>query len=138
MQVPRTSMPRPMPGPLALEELERPGERRTGHQVCILGSATNTTNVELVRAWIDAGLDAVLASSVDALKPDAVALGRLDVLPSLDGIEPGLLALLLLERRGFAVLNRAEALRAVHDKLRTADRLAVAGVPHPRTVRWRG
>ena len=131
-------MPRPAPGTLALKELERPLEHRTGHQVCLVGSATNTTNVELVQAWSDAGVDAVLVNPVDAVKPEAVALGRLDVLPSLDGIEPGLLALLLLERRGFPVLNRAEALLAAHDKLRTADRLGLASLPHPRTVRWRG
>jgi [lysine-biosynthesis-protein LysW]--L-2-aminoadipate ligase len=72
------------------------------------------------------------------LPPRAIALGRLDVLETLDGVEPGLLVLLLLERGGACVLNRAAALVAVHDKLVTARCLRVAGLPHPRTVIWRG
>ena len=60
-----------------------------------------------------------------------VALGRLDVLPSLHGIEPGLWALDLLERRGVTVLNGRDTLAAAHDKLATADALACAGIPHP-------
>ena len=112
-----------------------------GHQICVLGSATNTTNIDLVRIWRDARLDAILLSPLEVqsrLGPGAVALGRLDVLPSLDGVEPGLFALLLLERGRMQVLNRASALIAVHDKLLTASRLSSAGLPHPSTVGWRG
>ena len=116
---------------------EADGPRSVG-KVCILGSATNTTNVDLVRNWRNAGLDALLVSPLETLSPEAVAIGRLDVLPTLDGVEPGLLALLFLERRGFGVLNRAKALLAVHDKLLTARRLDLAGLPHPRTVGWHG
>jgi [lysine-biosynthesis-protein LysW]--L-2-aminoadipate ligase len=36
------------------------------------------------------------------------------------------------------VLNRAKALLATHDKLRTARHLDRAGLPHPRTVAWHG
>jgi RimK family alpha-L-glutamate ligase len=36
------------------------------------------------------------------------------------------------------VLNRAESLLAVHDKLRTSRVLAVADLPQPRTAGWRG
>jgi [lysine-biosynthesis-protein LysW]--L-2-aminoadipate ligase len=62
-----------------------------------------------------------------------VVLGRLDVLPTLDGVEPGLLELLRLERSGARTLNRAGALLAAHDKLRTWRMLAAAGVPQPST-----
>jgi RimK family alpha-L-glutamate ligase len=107
-------------------------------RVCILGSATNETNAELVRDWRNAGLDAALVSPLENLAPGTAAIGRLDILPTLDGVEPGLLALLWLERRGFRVLNRAKALLAAHDKLRTARHLGHAGLPHPRTVAWHG
>jgi RimK family alpha-L-glutamate ligase len=62
-----------------------------------------------------------------------VALGRLDVLPGLDGIDGGLRALGELEARGVQVLNPASALIATHDKLVTARLLQGAGLPHPRT-----
>jgi len=61
-------------------------------------------------------------------------LGRVDVRPGLDGVEPGLDALRALERSGVEVLNRADALLAAHDKLETASRLRAAGLPHPWTV----
>ena len=40
----------------------------------------------------------------------------------------------MLEREGVRVLNPASALVAAHDKLATAARLDVAGVPHPETA----
>ena len=105
--------------------------------VRVVGSRGNRTNIELVRRWTALGLDAALvsaAAALRALRPGDVAIGRLDVLPALDGVEPGLLSLLRLERRGVHVLNRAAALIAVHDKLRTARLLDRAGIPHPRTI----
>jgi tetrahydromethanopterin:alpha-L-glutamate ligase len=63
-----------------------------------------------------------------------VALGRLDVLPSLDGVEPGLWALDRLDARGVTVLNPRRALVAAHDKLATAEALFAARIPHPRSV----
>jgi RimK family alpha-L-glutamate ligase len=63
-----------------------------------------------------------------------VALGRLDILPSLDGVEPGLWALDRLVALGVTVLNRRSTLVSAHDKLATADALYAADVPHPRTV----
>jgi [lysine-biosynthesis-protein LysW]--L-2-aminoadipate ligase len=108
-----------------------------GASLYVLGSTMNETNVELVRQWRRSGLDATLVPPLEAptaLGTDDVAIGRLDVLPTLDGVEAGLLALLWLERRGARVLNRADALLAVHDKLITARRLGTAGLPHPRTA----
>jgi RimK family alpha-L-glutamate ligase len=73
------------------------------------------------------------AQAVARLRDGDVALGRLDVLFSLDGIEPGLWALDVLERRGVTVLNSRACLEATHDKLATAAVLERAGLPHPRT-----
>jgi [lysine-biosynthesis-protein LysW]--L-2-aminoadipate ligase len=67
------------------------------------------------------------------LRPGDVALGRLDVLQSLDGVEPGFWALTELDRRGVVVLNAPVALSNCHDKLATARALEAAGLPHPRT-----
>jgi RimK family alpha-L-glutamate ligase len=74
------------------------------------------------------------AQAVARLQPGDVALGRLDVLQSLDGVEPGLWALERLAASGVTVLNDRRALVAAHDKLATASALFAAGVPHPRTV----
>jgi RimK family alpha-L-glutamate ligase len=74
------------------------------------------------------------AQALTRLVDGDIALGRLDVLQSLDGIEPGLWALDRLEARGVTVLNTRRALVAAHDKLTTAERLFAAHVPHPRTV----
>jgi [lysine-biosynthesis-protein LysW]--L-2-aminoadipate ligase len=114
----------------------RPRFAGGGGCVYVLGSASNETNVALVRQWSRRGLDATLVPPLEAtaLGRGDFAVGRLDVLPTLDGVEPGLLALLWLERRGARVLNGADALLAVHDKLITARRLGLAGLPHPRTT----
>jgi RimK family alpha-L-glutamate ligase len=105
--------------------------------VYVLGSDANRTSGELVRRWREQGVDVALVSGEDAeraARTGDTALGRLDVLETLDGVETGLLSLLWLERRGVRVLNRAAALIAVHDKLRTARCLQAAGLPHPRTA----
>ena len=95
------------------------------------------TNIELVQAWCDLGLGARLLTPSEALRalgPGDVAIGRLDVVQSLDGVEPGLDTLGYLVQAGVRVLNPAAALLAAHDKLLTARRLETAGVAHPRTV----
>ena len=56
------------------------------------------------------------------------------MLPSLDGVEPGLWALDRLSAIGVTVLNHRRTLVGAHDKLATAAALAAAGLPHPRTV----
>jgi [lysine-biosynthesis-protein LysW]---L-2-aminoadipate ligase len=102
----------------------------------VLGT-TNETSGDLVRAFCDLGVPTVLIEGPEALtllRPGDTALARLDVLQTLDGVEEGLVAVWLLERRGVRVLNRVPALLAAHDKLRTARILDSAGLPHPRTA----
>lgn len=72
-------------------------------------------------------------TAVEVLEPGDLALGRLDVLQSLEGVQPGLSSLRRLSERGVHVLNDADALRAMHDKLITSFRLRAAGLPQPRT-----
>ena len=74
------------------------------------------------------------SAALARLRPFDVALGRLDVRPTLDGVEPGLWALAGLAARGVRVLNPPSALLIAHDKLLTARRLVRAGVPHPATA----
>lgn len=104
-------------------------------RVTIVGGPTEG-NVNLVSGLRRLGFDSALMSASQALgslEPGDVALVRLDVLPTLDGVEPGFELLPSLEKKGIRVFNRAEALLAAHDKLRTARRLGAAGLPHPRT-----
>jgi [lysine-biosynthesis-protein LysW]---L-2-aminoadipate ligase len=94
-------------------------------------------NVGLLDAARELGVSARLLPPETAerrARPNDTVLGRVDVLPGLDGVEDGLESLRRLERSGVAVLNRADALLAAHDKLETARRLQRAGLPHPRTV----
>jgi RimK family alpha-L-glutamate ligase len=93
----------------------------------VVASSATPTNVRL-------GPVLTPAQAVARLRPGDIALGRLDVLPSLDGIEPGLWALDILERRGVTVLNGRQTLATAHDKLATAEALACAGIPHPPLV----
>jgi tetrahydromethanopterin:alpha-L-glutamate ligase len=74
------------------------------------------------------------AQALTRLRPGDVALGRLDVLETLDGVEPGLWALERLAASGVHVLNPRRALVQAHDKLATVDALVDADVPHPRTM----
>src|SRR5436190_1901273 len=73
------------------------------------------------------------AEALETLAPGDCAIGRIDVLPTLDGVDDGLWALGALEARGVTVLNGASSLMAAHDKLLTARLLRRAGLPHPRT-----
>jgi RimK family alpha-L-glutamate ligase len=108
--------------------------------IVVVGSPANEATSELVEGWRTLGIETRLVSGVhlgEQVEPGDVVLGRLDVLETLDGIEPGLLELLRLERRGFDVLNGSEALLAAHDKLRTARLLHAAHLPQPKTVHVR-
>jgi glutamate carboxypeptidase len=114
----------------------RPAPSRTG-RIALVGRDTSTTNVELVAAWRALGLKIALVAPhelCDWLKPGDIVLGRLDVLPTVDAVEPGLLDLLRAEWQGFRVLNNASALAAAHDKLLTARLLSKASLPQPRTA----
>ena len=106
-------------------------------RVAVIGWAQQT-NAELVAAWRSLGLDAHLLTPQDALRrlrPGDVAIGRLDVVPTLDGIEPGLDLLEELRERDIRLLNPPESLICSHDKLATEAVFARAGLPRPRT--WR-
>jgi RimK family alpha-L-glutamate ligase len=103
----------------------------------IVARSTKPTDCGLLEAAAALGWDAVVLPPEKArrhLGAGDVALGRLDVLPTLDGPEPGLVKLRSLENTGVLVLNRAGALLGAHDKLITAIRLAARGLPHPRTA----
>jgi RimK family alpha-L-glutamate ligase len=94
------------------------------------------TNVALVEAAGRLGLEADLLQPRDALRllePGDVALARLDVRESLDGIESGTPELERLTQLGAEVLNPPRALHAAHDKLLTARALRLAALPHPHT-----
>src|SRR5262245_11302406 len=77
------------------------------------------------------------SEALEVLEPGDGALGRLDVLTTLDGVDDGLWALGALSARGVRVLNDAPALLATHDKLLTARMLRRHDVPHPATTHVR-
>lgn len=104
--------------------------------VAIVGSQQQT-NLELVVAWRERGVPAALLSPPEAkslLGPGDVAVGRLDVLPTFDGIEHGIDLLDDVAWAGTRLLNTRAALVRCHDKLRTARALVAARLPHPKTV----
>jgi RimK family alpha-L-glutamate ligase len=111
----------------------RPRERY--RSVTIFGRPTET-NCGLVAAFARLGQRAQLAESAapQYFQWGDLAIARLDVLPTLDGIEPGLWYLPRLERQGVQLLNGPLALFAAHDKLSTALLLGRAGVAQPRTA----
>lgn len=93
------------------------------------------TNNELAAVRFEGGAWEPMTpqQALAVLRPGDVALGRLDVLPTLDGMDDGLWALGALAARGVIVLNEPASLLAAHDKLLTARLLRRHGVPHPAT-----
>jgi RimK family alpha-L-glutamate ligase len=71
--------------------------------------------------------------ALEILRPGDAALGRLDVLPTLDGMDDGLWALGALAARGVHVLNDPAALLAAHDKLLTVQLFRRRNIVHPTT-----
>jgi RimK family alpha-L-glutamate ligase len=98
-------------------------QRRTATNVALAAAAPRDVDARILTPEQAASL----------LQPGAAALGRLDVVEGLDGVEDGLWALGSLAGRGVRVLNRAGALLAAHDKMLTARVLTRAGLAHPRT-----
>ncbi|HKD32435.1 MAG TPA: ATP-grasp domain-containing protein [Gaiellaceae bacterium] len=115
-----------------------PGRAHRCRSVVILGAPTET-NRALAEAFAGHGQHATIADPAAALclGQGDVALARVDVLPTLDGIAPGLWQLPRLERQGAKLLNSPLALFAAHDKLSTALLLGRAGIEHPRTAHLR-
>jgi RimK family alpha-L-glutamate ligase len=106
----------------------------------LIAQRSTPTNEALVVASRDEAWKQMTPQrALEELRPGDVALGRLDVLPTLDGVDDGLWALGALAARGVVVLNDPAALLAAHDKLLTARllrrRLEIA---HPRTWHVRG
>jgi hypothetical protein len=97
---------------------------------------STATNERLVTALRKRGVHAQLVDPArlwgTARRGHAV-VGRLDVRPTLDGVEDGIWELRRVEGRGTRVLNPASSLFACHDRLQTALRLAAASVPPPTT-----
>ena len=102
----------------------------------VVAHRASETNCALVAAgW--PGASSHLLSPAEALallEPGDVALSRLDVRPTLDGVEGGMHVLARLAERGVRVLNPPSAILAAHDKLLTARALKLAQVPHPATA----
>lgn len=108
-------------------------------RLALIALRTTPTNESITRAVAGGARWELMTpeEALSALRPGDVALGRLDVLPTLDGIDDGVWALGALEARRVCVLNDASALYATHDKLLTARLLRRFDVPHPRTVHVR-
>jgi RimK family alpha-L-glutamate ligase len=114
---------------------------RSSHRrrsVVILGKPTET-NCALAAAFAELGHRAQLARVArwPRLGEGDLAIARLDVLPTLDGVEPGLWRLSRLRHQGVQILNSPTALFAAHDKLSTALFLGRAGIAQPRTAHVR-
>lgn len=95
------------------------------------------TNAALIRALGSFDVDAEWLAPRDIrrrLASGDTVLSRLDVRPTLDGVEDGIWELCRAERQGVTVLNAGSSLLRSHDKLATALALATAGVRHPRTA----
>jgi RimK family alpha-L-glutamate ligase len=105
----------------------------------LIASRSTPTNRQLCRALLgDARWEEMTPhAALETLRAGDGALGRLDVLPTLDGVDDGLWALGALAAGGVHVLNEPAALLATHDKLLTARLLRRNGIAHPATFHLR-
>ena len=102
--------------------------------MAVVACRAGKTSGVLAERWRALGIPARLltpSAATSELERGDAALVRLDVLRTLDGIEPGLDAVRELQDRGVRVLNTAAALACVHDKLATARALQAASLPAP-------
>jgi RimK family alpha-L-glutamate ligase len=108
-------------------------------RLALIAGRSTSTSRSLSQALIDGAVWEELTpqEALDVLRPGDGALGRLDVAPTLDGIDDGLWALGALAARGVHVLNDPGTLLATHDKLLTARILRRHGLPHPATTHVR-
>jgi RimK family alpha-L-glutamate ligase len=108
-------------------------------QLALIARRPTATNAALCRSLIDGAAWDIRTPqrALETLEAGDGALGRLDVLPTLDGVEDGLWALGALAARGVHVLNDASALLATHDKLLTARILRRHLISHPTTTHIR-
>jgi len=106
----------------------------------VIAGGLTPTNIALCKACDEIGIRSrllppeLLAARIAA---GDIVLGRLDVLPTIDRVEPGLDALCRLEEDGIRILNPPRALTNAHDKLETALALSARELPHPTTVHVR-
>jgi RimK family alpha-L-glutamate ligase len=108
-------------------------------RLALVACRSTPTNDALSRAPVDGHVWEPMTPqrALEVLRPGDAALGRLDVLPTLDGMDDGLWALGALAARGVHVLNDPAALLAAHDKLLTARLLRRRNIPHPVTLHVR-
>jgi RimK family alpha-L-glutamate ligase len=103
----------------------------------VVAHRATDANLALVEAgWPGADASSLLSprQAQLLLEPGDVALARLDVRPTLDGVEQGIRLLARMAAGGVRVLNPPSALLASHDKLLTSRALKHAGLPHPATA----
>jgi ribosomal protein S6--L-glutamate ligase len=105
----------------------------------VAAQEASATNVSLVSAVDRLGIRACTLPVEEVFRcvvPGDTVLARIDVLPTLDGVQACLWDLRRFERWDIRLLNGPNALLASHDKLLTALRLAKRGLPHPRTAHF--
>jgi len=108
--------------------------------LAVIAHRETETNLRLVEA-APRGVEMSIvcpAESLNLLRSGDAALGRLDVLPTVDGVESGTWELARLAAEGVPVLNGLRTLLATHDKLQTSRILVAGGVPHPQTAHLAG